>query len=159
MANAINTLDKDATMEAIPAIVETEILGINWGNFNDLPTPNRELTLNEYLRLLICGDHSIEAKSFRSVFMENGRLCSTLIYQFPSYVIASVECGWGNEMPGHTFVDDGFTRPGAIPTGYNLRFFRIGCEHPRLVREQLRMHEYRVLCPDCGWTNEYDTSG
>ncbi len=146
-------------MEVIPAMEETTRLGIKWGGFNELPTPNREISLNEFLRLLLCGECSVQAKSYRQVFMPGGRLCSMLIYEFPDYVIASVECGWGNQMSDHTFVEDRFTQPGAIPTGYNLRFFRIGCEHPRVMREQLRMHEYRVLCPDCGWTNEYDTSG
>lgn len=38
-------------------------------------------------------------------------------------------------------------------------FFSLGCQHKKLQYKKIRMFEREWYCPDCGWSNRFDSSG
>lgn len=159
-----------------------DILGITWGRYNDLPTPNRELDLNEALLALYTDDMgAAEMYDTKQCPLPGGFKghWNVTLHVWRDKVIAV--CKWYErydaENRGSVTIGRGVWVP-SLPYrdgtqssyGYFMRFFRIGCDHPNmreLSQEETRkrgrdhrgMFDHYFECPDCGYTRRTDSSG
>ena len=123
------------------------------GNYNNLPTPNKEVTVDEFISThAYYSPNNIEFRQIR--FGE--RIQNTHIYWFHDKAFA---IAWPNRwtLKENKMI---YTEP--------VRYYRIGCDHEfkELTRDECRArnipHEGRcwhvVECPKCGQMDAYDSS-
>lgn len=152
-------------------------LGITWGGYNTFPTPYVELDLDDAL-LALHTDHMGVATHYdtKQCPLPGGFQghWNVTLHVWRDKVIAV--CKWydriekfekaGMEIGKGVWVKK--SQGGGY--GYFMRFFRIGCLHPKIrelspdeVRERGGRHngmfDHHYLCPDCGYTRRTDSSG
>jgi ribosomal protein S27E len=134
--------------------------GIKWADdWNTMPTPYVEITVDDFLKQMWCSGYSPDSQLFDQIKLPDEKFIhNTYFYVFYYAVVAVMICGWQGEQPGHYFIKDyQAKKPDGEWTGYNLRFFRIGCTHPNKKETNLGHCDHRVDCPDCGWTTTYNS--
>lgn len=158
--------------------VEPTYLGLVWDTYNALPEPHREIPFDEYVWLQHFSVSCLLGVNYRQVRVPDWPWTAPAHFQFyTSYGLAvtTMHVSYrglsryqlvSNDDAICVYDEQTDTRiPGYVvvykPRMYYLllRYWRLGCEHPNLQRTQLRMHEYRMACPECGWAATYDSSG
>lgn len=135
-------------------------LGVDWTNFNSMPTPYKEITRDEFLLELLCGAYQIDQIDFRQVHdLQEGTYWTLYVYVLHKSVVAcatTYQARTNPSVPLSAIWLEPFTG-----SSYNhaLRFFRIGCLHLNMRQESPRMFEHVDVCPDCGFTASHDSSG
>ena len=153
--------DQDGKYLSIPWS-EPKYLGINWqprpdrAPQNCMPEPYREIDRDAFLDLMFCGDHHHDGLTYRQVLLPDERAhAATMFYHFHDTCLAVMAVYEGRgpaARPGTPVFGD-------KAWGYRLRFFQVGCAHPRMESVWVAMHDREDRCPDCGYRATYDTSG
>jgi hypothetical protein len=142
-----------------------DIFGIKWDNGANKPaSPLTEIDRDEFLRLFFCGAWGLDGLNFGGSAplldapYERGSdgwlrgMYRWHYYFFHRYALAVAE-RFGKQP------DDSRVWLPHQGHGYDVRFYRLGCLHPNLKSEWVAMHDRRDICPDCGFSAAYDTSG
>jgi len=134
---------------------------IKWDNGPNMPaSPLQEISKDEFLRLFHCGPWGLDGLNFGGsaplpdTDKNSVGMYSWHYYFFHRYALAVAERYTCQSKALGDFLSDGYK-----DSGYDVKFYRLGCQHPNLKSEWPRMHERQDGCLDCGFTAMYDTSG
>lgn len=142
-----------------------EYLGIDWSpGPNDLATPHKELSREEFDRLMFHDTYSLCGINFNSVFVPEERdekeksLWKVNYYLHLSYTVAVtslfVSSRQLEELKSKYPLGDWVKHDDAGTYVFFSRFWRIGCKHEKMIRTNPRMFQHIEKCPDCGYTRE-----
>lgn len=142
--------------------VEPDYLGIDWEPEGDhhprnlMPTPYTEISRGEFEAKLHCSGYSIKGINYRQVYLpDEETIAPAHFYFFHDKAVAIVNYSiWDDkeqEKPGLIIWDGSLW--------HRMRYFTIGCQHPKMTTGRVAMHNRVDECPDCGFRASYDTSG
>lgn len=146
----------------IPWSEPEDYLNIDWKSGNKFPTPHVEITQAEFGRFLHCGPYSLCGINYRQVRVDGWPwYVPARFYLFGRVALAvtTAHCpSTQKKLAGVVVPTEPL--PGGKPGPYYLlRYWRLGCHHPNTRTTGVAMCLHRVVCPDCGWTTTYDSSG
>lgn len=151
-------------------------LNISWNrNSNRIASPWQEIGFGDYMWQRLHDGYGLGGVGYDQVklpmpgtlvdedgnYEHDGWLWPIHYEQYYDRVLAIAQIYVSNRdrdtilPPPATFM----AQPGHPESGYHLRFFRIGCQHPNKVHTSPIMFEQRYVCPDCGWSIVQDSSG
>jgi len=137
---------------------------IKWNNGPNMPaSPLVEITRDEFLRLYFCDPWMVEGLNY-------GGHCSlpesepnspryTFQYYFFHRHALAVASRYMNTLRHQGHPPTGKLLASDGDNGYDMHYYRLGCQHPKLTTEWIQMHDRQDKCPDCGFSATYDTSG
>lgn len=162
-----------------------EDIGVTWWwaqHHQVMPKPIKEIGIEEFTRLMFCSPYGTQGIHFGQFFIPKNIqddpyslkypesvLCGVHFYRFPSYAVAVVDrytsassriwpdAVWIPSVEGDTY------------SGYEMRYFRIGCEHSFKELSGQECKDKGILhfgmcwhvkeCQHCGYIQSYDSSG
>lgn len=139
-----------------------EIFGIKWENGpNAAPSPLAEIPYDEFTRLFHCGAWGLDGLNYSGYAPlpdapKGAPMYSWNCYFFHRYALA-VAHRYMNTTRSTAIGD--FLASDKSGNGYDVKFYRLGCQHPNMKRDSPRMHDQHEHCPDCGFDATYDSSG
>jgi hypothetical protein len=131
---------------------------------NGLGTPNREITQEDFVRAIALPSFHLETTYYDQIFLEPyGRIegrWDAMYYIFPNKAYAAVSKYTTRKLfdgRGIFIPPDSKDPVSDWQWGYQTLFFRVGCEHKNIVRENLPLMMKRITCKDCGYVEEFST--
>jgi len=125
-----------------------------------LPVPHREITRDEFDVLFHGRNEGLLGINYDQLHIAKEATISCVNYYFFHwYALAVAEWSAG---PDGKYLEEGDMGTIVQCEGHwasRLRYFSIGCQHPNRASKWVAMHDKTVVCPDCGQTAMYDTSG
>jgi hypothetical protein len=135
--------------------------GIKWDNGPNQPaSPLIEIDRDEFLRLYFCGAWGLDGLNFGGSAplpdkpKDRENWYRWQYFFFHRYALA-IATKYGDKPEDSQC----YLPPKKYESGYDLKFYRLGCLHPNLKSDWVALHNRRDVCPDCGFTAQYDTSG
>lgn len=131
---------------------------------NGLGIPNSEINQEDFVGALALPSYHLETTYYDQVFIDpygrkEGRW-DVMYYIFPHRAYAAAS----KYMTRALFDGRGIFIPQDCKDpvsewqwGYQVIFYRVGCEHKNVVRENLPLMMKRITCTDCGMVHEFST--
>lgn len=114
------------------------------GNYNSLPSPAIEISIQEMLHALIwCPSHY----EFRQIMIDNVFRDVQILWFWDQAIAIARPIKWSCKE-GRVVYDL-----------HDVRFWRVGCQHRWQEQSTGEVHWHRKLCTKCDLVWEYDSSG
>jgi len=135
-----------------------QCLGIDWGKYNDMPTPWKRITRDEFDVLFHCNAYSIQWMDYKQTYNPEDKekdwhapVAATHIYMFGGRgVCLAVRESYINEEQARKLKADWIGNDKYY--GYALQYYRIGCQHEHTEDRGRYMFDHLIHCKDCGWS-------
>lgn len=138
------------------------IFGIKWDNGPNQPaSPLKEISRDEFLRLFHCGAWGLDGLNYGGSAPlpdADGPMYRWHYYFFHREALA-VATRYMNALHHQGYPPTGKFLASDGDDGYDIHFYRLGCQHENQKWDSPRMHDQHVKCPDCGFEATYDSSG
>jgi len=141
--------------------IKPDYLNLDWSQSNSLPTPYASVPVREAVREVYCINECLLGIGFDQCEIHDEWF--NVHYRFfrsRAYAVA-LRFMSKEEAESRVRESGGEAWPCDFMPGYAhyVIAFRIGCTHPKLRDRWTKMYERVQVCPDCGYSASFDTSG
>jgi hypothetical protein len=145
-------------------------IGITWPPYQQMPRPHQEISQSDFMRLMFCGPYSVEGIFYFPLWLSDDDKMpwSVRFFWFPDYglAVATNYTLKGSLQEQQTL--PGLWIPDSPNAGYQVRFFRVGCEHHYVELSPTEIERLNIIhgdfdhvyqCAHCGNIQHTNSSG